>query len=99
MWQSKDPMNQATRKDKERLLRTRMTRLKAMWGSHIPLDDNWRHMHELTDDRLDKDLTNLTDHLRFERTLNVVTRIGKVGILFFLALGAVMLLFVIGQMF
>ena len=91
-------MNRATRKEKERLLRTRMTKLQTMWGSRIPLDDNWRHMHELTDDRLDEDLTNIIDHLHFENTLNIITGIGRVALLAFVALGVVLLLFVIRQM-
>ena len=92
-------MNQATRKEKEKLLRTKMTELKAMWGSHIPLDDNWRQLREFTDERLDEDLTNATDHLRFKKTLNLIIGTGKAALLFFLALGVVLLLFVIGQMF
>lgn len=92
-------MNQATRKEKERLLRTRMTKLQTMWGSRIPLDDNWRHMHELADERLDEDLTKIVDHLRFEKTLNIITGAGKVALLAFVALGVVLLLFVISQMF
>jgi len=91
-------MNHTTRKEKEALLRTRMTKLQTMWGSRIPLDDNWRHMHELSDERLDEDLTNTIDHLRFEKTLNIITLTGKVALLAFLALAAVLLLFVIGRM-
>jgi hypothetical protein len=92
-------MNQATRKEKEKLLRIRMTKLQTMWGSRIPLDDNWRHLHELTDERLDEDLTNTVDHLRFEKTLNIITAIGKVALLAFLALAVILLLFVMSQMF
>ena len=92
-------MNQATRKEKEKLLRTRMTELQTMWGNHIPLDDNWRQLHEFTDERLDEDLTNTINHLRFEKTLNIITATGKVALLAFLALGVVLLLFVITQMF
>jgi ligand-binding SRPBCC domain-containing protein len=92
-------VNQATRKEKEKLLRTKMTELQTMWGNRIPLDDNWRHLHELTDERLDEDLTNTIDQLRFEKTLNIITGTGKVALLAFVALGAVLLLFVIRQMF
>ena len=90
-------MNQTTRKEKEELLRTGMTKLQTMWGSRIPLDDNWRYMHELTDERLDEDLTNIIDHLHFERTLNIITGIGRVALLAFVTLGVVLLLFVISQ--
>lgn len=92
-------MNQATRKEKEELLRTKMTELQTMWGNRIPLDDNWRHFHELTDERLAEDLTNAIDQLRFKKTLNIITKTGKVALLAFVALGAVLLLFVIRQMF
>ena len=91
-------MKRVTRNEKEKQLRTRMTRLQTMWGSRIPLDDNWRHMHELADERLDEDLTNIVDHLRFEKTLNIITGTGKVALLAFVALGAVLLLFVISRM-
>ena len=88
-------MNDATRKEKEKLLRIRMTKLQTMWGSRIPLDDNWRQMHELTNERLDEDLTNAINQLRFEKTLNIITATGKVALLVFVALGVVLLLFVI----
>jgi hypothetical protein len=91
-------MNDATRKEKEKLLRIRMTKLQTMWGSHIPLDNNWRQMHQLTNERLDEDLTNAIDQLRFEKTLNIITATGKVALLAFVALAVVLLLFVITRL-
>ena len=92
-------MNQPSRREKEKLLRTRMTELKTMWGSHIPLDDTWRQLPELTEERLDEALTNTVDHLHFKKTLNIITGAGRVALVFFSALAAVLLLFVIAQMF
>jgi hypothetical protein len=92
-------MSQPTRKEKEKLLRAKMTELQSMWGSRIPLDDNWRQLREFTDERLDEDLTKIADHLRFKKTLNIITGVGKAALVFYLALALVLLLFVISRMF
>ena len=92
-------MDHTARKEKEALLRTRMTELQTMRGNRVPPDDDWRQLHTLTNERLDEVLTNTINQLRFLKTLNIIIATGKVALLAFVALGAVLLLFVIRQMF
>jgi hypothetical protein len=92
-------MNQATRKEKEELLRTKMAELRAMRGNRISPDDDWRQLRNLTNERLDEVLTDTINQLRIVKTLNIIIGTGKVALLAFVALGAVLLLFVMSQMF
>lgn len=92
-------MDHTTRKEKEALLRARMTELQAMRGSRILPDADRRQLHTLTDERLDEVLTITINQLRFLKTLNIIIKTGKIALLAFVALGAVLLLFVMRQMF
>jgi len=92
-------MDHATRKEKEALLRARMTELQTIRGNRIPPDGDSRQLHTLTNERLDEVLTQTINQLRFLKTLNIIIKTGKVALLAFVALGAVLLLFVIRQMF
>ena len=92
-------MNQTTRKEKEALLRTRMTELQTMRGNRTLPDYDGRQLHTLTDERLDEVLTNTINQIRLLKTLNIIIATGKAALVAFVALGAVLLLFVIRQMF
>lgn len=86
------------RKEKEQLYILKMTELQRIWGNAI--DDDWEHVKEFTDIRLDQAIKDTIGQISFEKSSGFIGGIVKFVIFGFVGLGIIGLLaFGIRQLF